>query len=326
MSDVSPSLLTWLEQCTAKNVTHSALLQMLWSGYGECFRAWLDGNTTPVVVKAVVPPTYSRHPRGWNGDAGHRRKLRSFDIEHRFYTHYQPQLTSGSYAPRLLAEDKRGDAVLLVLDDLQAHGYVTQPSSLSVTQCQPVLHWLAHFHARFLNEAFTGLWQQGCYWHLATRQDEWRAMADGPLKSHAAALDDMLQQARFKTLLHGDAKLANFCFTADGTRAAAIDFQYTGSGPGIRDVAYFLGSALSDDDLLTATDTCLDMYFDELACALRSCISVTTLTDLESEWRALYPVACADFHRFLAGWSPDHRKINEALRRQTADALVKIKG
>ena len=39
---------------------------------------------------------------------------------------------------------------------------------------------------------------------------------------------------------------------------------------------------------------------------------------LEEEWRSLYRVAWADFHRFLKGWSPGHWKINSYSERVTA--------
>ena len=111
------------------------------------------------------------------------------------------------------------------------------------------LDWLAAFHARFVGLVPKDLWPQGTYWHLATRPDELAAMADGPLKRRAAELDRRLNDGPFTTLVHGDAKIANFCALRAGTdagRLAAVDFQYVGAGCGIVDVAYFIGSVLSE--------------------------------------------------------------------------------
>ena len=45
---------------------------------------------------------------------------------------------------------------------------------------------------------------------------------------------------------------------------------------------------------------------------------------LETEWRSLYQVAWADFHRFLKGWSPGHWKINSYSERITAEVIKNL--
>jgi hypothetical protein len=45
---------------------------------------------------------------------------------------------------------------------------------------------------------------------------------------------------------------------------------------------------------------------------------------LEKEWRSLYRVAWADFHRFLKGWSPSHWKINSYSERITAEVIKSL--
>ena len=71
-----------------------------------------------------------------------------------------------------------------------------------------------------------------------------------------------LNTAKFKTIIHGDAKLANFLFGPDAV--AAVDFQYVGGGVGIKDVAYFLSSIYTEDELFSHEKKCLDHYFQAL--------------------------------------------------------------
>ena len=42
---------------------------------------------------------------------------------------------------------------------------------------------------------------------------------------------------------------------------------------------------------------------------------------LEAEWRSLYPVAWADFERFMLGWNPHHKKLTAYSERMTQRAI-----
>jgi thiamine kinase-like enzyme len=68
------------------------------------------------------------------------------------------------------------------------------------------------------------------------------------LKEAAPVIDEKLNTCAYKTFVHGDAKLANFCFAPDG-QVAGVDFQYVGGGCGMKDVAYFIGSCLNEKDV-----------------------------------------------------------------------------
>lgn len=100
-----------------------------------------------------------------------------------------------------------------------------------------VLTWLASLHAAFWQQPLPtgehGVWEQGCYWHLATRQEEFESMGRdwAALKAAAAAIDARLRQPdasdplRFKTLVHGDTKSDNLLFAEDLGSCAGVDFQ-----------------------------------------------------------------------------------------------------
>ena len=124
-------------------------------------------------------------------------------------------------------------------------------------------------------------------------------MPSGCLKDNAQSLDQRLRKARFQTLLHGDAKPANFCWNSQGD-AAAVDFQYVGPGCGIRDVAYFLDGCLGESGCEDQAAGWLDFYFATLSQALDAHTSASDA--VEEEWRSLFPVAWSDFCRFEQGW------------------------
>ena len=162
------------------------------------------------------------------------------------------------------------------------------------------------------------MWENGTYWHLATRPDEYRRMESGDLKNNAGNIDKKLSNCKFKTLVHGDAKLANFCFSEEGN-VAAVDFQYVGVGCGMKDLIYFI-SSVEDFESEDREKEVLDFYFDELARFMEG-----RNEELENEWRSLYKFAWADFNRFLQGWSPDHWKLNDYLQNKTSSAILSIK-
>ena len=146
-------------------------------------------------------------------------------------------------------------------------------------------------------------------------------MPDGALKTHAQKIDQALNNAHYQTLVHGDAKLANFCFKPTNQDLAAVDFQYIGRGVGVKDVMYFLGSCFDENDLFKFGDTLVNEYFDCLKHAIETYQQYINYSELEREWRALYSFAWADFERFLLGWMPTHYKLNNYSKTQTDVAL-----
>ena len=302
-------------------------VQSLWSGYGDISRYAGSRSDTTFIVKHISPPTEPVHPRGWNTHTSHQRKLQSYQIEANFYRDYASLCGERCVVPELLAEFSENQQQILVLQDLDQAGFSLRKNQLEIPNVMLGIKWLAYFHARFLQQGSGNLWPIGSYWYLATRQDEFKVMQAGQLKDAAQALDTTLNTARFQTLIHGDAKPANFCFPDNNTinRLAAVDFQYVGRGIGVKDLAYFLGACLNQDDLFTHQQSLLSEYFSQLKDALEYYQVKVDFTHLQQEWRQLYPLVWADFYRFLLGWSPTHYKINPYMQRQTAIALAVLK-
>lgn len=293
------------------------LVQELWSGYGKILRLKLsDGPYKTVIVKHVQLPFSKQHPRGWNSNIGHQRKLKSYQVESNWYKNYSDQ--SNARLPKCIAIETHNDEVLIILEDLDQAGFPLRKGNVTWEDISACLNWLATFHASYLGIVPRGLWDIGTYWHLDTRPQELMVLKDKKLKDAATQINKKLNSATYKTFVHGDAKLANFCFSNDHL-VAGVDFQYVGGGCGMKDVAYFIGSCLNEAECERLEEQILGTYFGFLQNQLEEKNDA-----LEREWRSLYRVAWADFHRFLKGWSPGHWKINSYSERVTAEVIKNL--
>ncbi|PHQ33688.1 oxidoreductase family protein [Rhodopirellula bahusiensis] len=353
---LTPESATWLQNVSgASSIEDVQQVQTLWSGYGQILRvklkqpSWPDlaSNTTAcqatnVIVKQISPPGLNEpsggHPRGWNTSQSHRRKLQSYEVESAFYAQHSSRCNEFCRVAKCFAQADLPSGQIMVLEDLDDAGFPVRHHSLDATGVNQGLQWLANFHATFLHSAkqadrnwadrdqadqWSELWPVGTYWHLATRPDELDAMPSGTLKDAASALDDRLNQSEFQTLVHGDAKVANMCFADDPNRfPAMVDFQYVGRSCGMKDVAYFLSSCMSESDCERNESRYLATYFEALHDAMSTRgIDQVDFATLESSWRHLYPIAWADFVRFLEGWCPGHAKLTGYSRRMVEIAM-----
>jgi len=300
-------------------------IQSLWSGYGKIIRYGLQGGSCErVVVKHVKLPDQAHHPRGWNTDISHQRKINSYHVESAWYRDWSKMCDDSCRVPHCFTLQEGDEEFLMVFEDLDASGFPVRKNTVSMLEMQACLHWLANFHATFMGKEPAGLWAVGTYWHLDTRPDELAALDDAALKAAAERIDQRLNNARYQTFVHGDAKLANFCFSDDGGQVAAVDFQYVGGGCGMKDVAYFIGSCLYEEDCERYETELLDYYFARLREALELRDSGVDPDALEQEWRALYPVAWSDFHRFMKGWSPGHWKVHSYSERIAREVIARL--
>jgi Ecdysteroid kinase-like family len=318
---------TVLSVTGAKRVGRATTIQSLWSGYGEIVRLELEDCAHPsVILKHIKLPETAGHPRGWNTGHSHQRKIRSYLVEAHWYRKFADQCGSDCPVPDCLAVNTAENETVLVLTDLDAAGFNLRKDRVEIEDIHACLDWLSSFHATFLDSSADGLWECGTYWHLDTRPDELAALDDVALREAAPLIDRQLRECRYQTLVHGDAKLANFCFTADAPkpRVAAVDFQYVGRGCGMKDVAYFIGSCLREEECEALEKPLLDYYFSALSQHLSEQRPDVDAVQLEGEWRELYDVAWADFHRFLKGWSPGHWKLNSYSEQLTRRVIARL--
>lgn len=322
-------------------VSHSSM-QSLWAGQGELFRISLESKQQAkkpplsLVVKDITFKVQKDHPRGWSGEQSQRRKIHSYHVELEWYKTLSHIARQAVMVPRLIYSETCNNRMLIVLEDLAKDfpirftaGKDDRPDMIQIKSC---INWLANFHALFLKPVASinhyyshakasKLWQVGGYWHLATRPDEYQAMSESKLKQRAHYIDKALSQCRYQTIIHGDAKLANFCFDETGHKVAAVDFQYTGFGVGVKDLMLLLSSVLPDANLCEQADALVDDYFEKFSLAIKKWQPEINASEVITAWRALYPFAWADFHRFLDGWSPGHWKIGQYCEKQSNIAL-----
>ena len=299
-------------------------VQSLWSGYGQIIRCKSHSTNVSYIVKVIQPAEASDHPRGWNTSASHQRKLKSYQVEASFYQEYANKTDSYCRVPQLISSRITEKYTLLVMEDLDASGYGERKELAKWSDLAVAIKWLAYFHARFMNSSVDNLWPIGTYWHLATRQDELLVMAEGTFKDNAIAIDSYLNAAKFQTLVHGDAKFENLCFRPNGKDVAAVDFQYIGKGSGVKDLAYLVGSCLSEDKLIEFDHRILDEYLTQLKKALAHYEVALDFETLSKETRMLYPVAWADFYRFLLGWNPKSWKICDFMKQKAKQGVLSI--
>lgn len=298
-------------------------IQGLWGGYGELSRLTFENSS--VIIKHIKLPETSKHPYGWNTNISHQRKLKSYQVEVNWYEKFSKITDMRCYIPKGLKTYKTQNETIIVMEDLSKIGFSEIIEKASKTHIKTALLWLANFHARFLYTKSDLVWDIGTYWHLDTRPEELEALKDKELKKFSKEIDLKLKNSSFQTLVHGDAKLANFCFSKDALSCAAVDFQYVGHGCAMKDVVLFMSSAVEPSACKNMQEWVLDTYFEAFHKAIDYYHPNIDSYALEKEGRELFCIAWADFQRFVKGWKPNHFKINPYTESLTKKALSKLR-
>jgi aminoglycoside phosphotransferase (APT) family kinase protein len=321
-------------------VSNEKQLAQLWAGYGSVnsFTCYLsNGEEVLLVIKRVNPPLAS--------SISHDRKLRSYHIEASFYAEVSPIIKTivtevnvkcAIPYPYLIesaeieddeseSNGRQNPSFQFLLSDLRSQ-FPDECYSIDERRTMTALRWLASFHAIFweheailsnqtegrADEELKGpkLWEHGGYWHLDTRLEEWEDIDSSwlMLKNCAFAIDERMKAdgKTMKTLVHGDFKAANVLFNVEGTDCGVVDFQYCGTGYGMKDVVMFIVSSMSSKTLQSlGVKGLLEAYYKELKRNLTRIgrvsedrINAVTISVLESQ----YKLALLDYVRFMAGW------------------------
>ncbi|MGI2258206.1 phosphotransferase [Shewanella sp. GXUN23E] len=323
---------------TTNKIDFVESIQSLWRGYGELFRIRLDG--LPLCVKFI------HTNRSHDSTFDQQRKALSYQVEINWYRQSSARIWLNlPRIPECYDVINTDAGVFILMQDLKSTGYRFQSAYNDIEFAKNTIEWLAIFHACFMLDTkmtplpglsaplalveaeFShwpcGIWRCGSYWHLATRPEEFHR-TQGILKHYAALWDNQLNQARFQTIIHGDAKAENFGIN-HANQVAGVDFQYVGAGCGIRDVSYFLDSILSEQGLQQHASTLVEHYLKVLTAQLRDHFSDEQLAALAGEYRQLFAVSWADFQRFLAGWQDPVARISNYSKCQIQQSILQQK-
>ena len=283
-------------------VGQEKIVATLWAGYGSVsgLRATTaDGSVVDLIVKRVNPPTAEN-----DESVSHRRKIKSYFVEAHVYRTLVCEIFDqwGSvdcytnsnkdttipvvpfpYFIEHSPENKTANPCFtFLLSDLRKEYVSSRSMYLTLAETQAALRFLAKFHATFWEiDTADGVWECGGYWHLDTRLEEydWISINEwGSLKKIAYAIDRRMKNggsSKHRVICHGDFKEANLMFKPiSGGRGgsydcAAVDFQYTGYGYGLKDVVMLVVSSIAPSLLRGSGErNLLDYYFKELSNAL----------------------------------------------------------
>ncbi|RHY09343.1 hypothetical protein DYB36_003531 [Aphanomyces astaci] len=267
----------------------------LWAGYGSIYRVRLSSGVS-AIVKHITPPHDS-------SSISNVRKVRSYEVEGYFYANLTGDIAAIPRLPRPYSIVSADNSFCFVLEDLSVE-FPKMFHSLGGPTLRAALTWLAQFHATFWNCDDGGVADDGGYWYLATRQDEYDALGGDDLsvklRAHAAWIDQKTRDPRYETLLHGDAKSANMLWR-DETTCAWVDFQYVGRGLGAKDVAYLLCSSGNRSEVANKADDLLRWYFGEFESAMMLAGHDSRGYTFD-QFQGHFDWCLLDYVRFMAGW------------------------
>lgn len=174
------------------------------------------------------------------------------------------------------------------------------------------------------------IWLNGGYTYLATRlteynrlsndpHDEWNAPITAPIDGESVSiaqavaaylaprLSEWSPTEEFQTLIHGDVKSENLFTSTSGSEVAFYDFQYTGLGLGVCDLAKLftcsvpLSMLVADDHIPRE----LKMQRGEKELLRRYLTRLKDTSGKEYDWEIFvrhWEIALVDWLRFQASW------------------------
>lgn len=284
-------------------------LANLWAGMGKIYKIDVQtkNGAIALVLKHICFPTDEVL------SIGDARKVASYYCEAAFYECFSAKIneTAGySMVPALfhLDRSRRSAGELSICMEMLPG---LSPVNFSLAEAEETVRAIAVLHSRWYGNTLCddairrGVQQQGGYWYLDTRPDEWRSMPEhgweGRLRKAAAAIDERLKLDSHQCLIHGDLKGSNMAIVVDDCNKMQIsfcDFQYFGKSAAMKDIAYFFAVNLDASLLQQQQAPLLAIYHRTLCINLPSSVEPPLLDALAVSLELAY----ADICRWMAGW------------------------
>jgi hypothetical protein len=288
------------------SVSSQTRIASLWAGMGwiVCLKCQkTNGDTKTVIVKHIQ----CSNPKSF----GDRRKAASYQVEVSFYaSEYCKDLAKlGICCQGLYAEDAGNGDITILMDPLpnQSLHYMAGDVARAAVRSVARLHCYFWGNDRADSAVQNGLAEQGTYWYLDTRPDEYDSMSNsglsGKLKKAALQIDRALKGHKYQTICHGDLKACNMSLSSNPLYVTFVDFQYIGKACPAKDLAYLFCCGLDvDDDFVERQEIeLLQLYIDELYANDVGRGNKAPLPTLQGLKIAL-DLAYCDLYRWMLGW------------------------
>ncbi|VEU36399.1 unnamed protein product [Pseudo-nitzschia multistriata] len=289
------------------SVTSQARVANLWAGMGSIIRLECSGGSQKsIIAKRIRCPCDP-------SSIGDQRKAASYRVEASFYaSKYCRELSEeGICCEGLHTEDDGKGSITILMRPLPNETLSYMEGKVAEAAVRSVAKLHAYFwgseRAREAVEE-TGLAEQGTYWYLDTRPDEYDRM-DGNrglsarLKRAAHGIDAALKEHEYQTICHGDLKACNMSLSRNPDFVTLVDFQYLGKACPAKDLAYLFVCGIDVDDDFEARreDELLRLYIEELAANGVGDDADAPLPTMEKLKEALDLSYC-DLYRWMLGW------------------------
>ena len=259
------------------SVKSQSQIANLWAGMGSIVRLQCNKESTSrnssketvIIAKRIK----CSNPRSF----GDKRKAASYRVEASFYgSKYCKELSDSRICCQGLhtTKDDRDDSITILMTSLPNNILHYMDGDIAKAAVRSVARLHAYFWGNAKSNAAVkevGLAEQGTYWYLDTRPDEYDSMSrsgiSGKLKKAAHGIDAALKEHEYQTICHGDLKACNMSMSTDPSYVTFVDFQYLGKACPAKDLAYLFvcGMDIDGDFEERQESEMLRLYLHELA-------------------------------------------------------------